>query len=54
MAFEKITEQTSRYRHLEQMTIEEILIDINKEDKTVPAARKSHSPDRKSGFCNKR
>src|SRR3982074_3239409 len=38
MAFEKITEQTSRYRHLEQMTIEEILINLNNEDKTVPVA----------------
>ena len=38
MAFEKITEQTSRYRHLEQMTIEELLIGINNEDKTVPPA----------------
>ncbi|MBI1341836.1 MAG: N-acetylmuramic acid 6-phosphate etherase [Terrimonas sp.] len=38
MSFEKITEQTSPYRHLEKMTIEEILFNINKEDKTVPMA----------------
>jgi len=38
MAFEKITEQPSRYRHLEKMTVEELLININKEDKTVPYA----------------
>src|SRR5215218_8081672 len=36
--FEKITEQPSKYRHLEKMTINEILANINKEDKTVPAA----------------
>jgi N-acetylmuramic acid 6-phosphate etherase len=38
MSFEKITEQTSRYRHLDKMSIEEILININSEDKTVPNA----------------
>lgn len=36
--FEKITEQPSRYRHLENMSISDILININKEDKTVPYA----------------
>ncbi len=38
MAFEKITEQASSYRHLEKMTISELLVNINKEDQTVPAA----------------
>ncbi len=38
MAFEKITEQPSLYRHLEKMTIGEILVNINKEDQIVPAA----------------
>jgi len=38
MAFEKITEQTSHYRHLENMTVGEILSTINKEDKTVPGS----------------
>ncbi|MBI1783175.1 MAG: N-acetylmuramic acid 6-phosphate etherase, partial [Sphingobacteriales bacterium] len=38
MAFQKITEQDSKYRHLDKMSIEEILININKEDKTVPLA----------------
>jgi N-acetylmuramic acid 6-phosphate etherase len=38
MAFEKITEQASIYRHLEQMQVIEILQNINKEDKTVAAA----------------
>lgn len=36
--FIKITEQSSRYRHLEEMSIGEILTNINKEDQTVPAA----------------
>jgi N-acetylmuramic acid 6-phosphate etherase len=36
--FEKITEQPSYYRHLEKMSVEEVLININKEDKTVPLA----------------
>lgn len=31
-----ITEQASKYRHLEKMSIEEITACINKEDKTVP------------------
>lgn len=36
--FTKITEEPSPYRHLEKMSIEDILININKEDKTVPQA----------------
>ena len=36
--FEKITEQPSRYRHLEKMSISELLTNINHEDKTVPLA----------------
>jgi len=36
--FKKITEQPSHYRHLEKMTVSEILANINKEDKTVPLA----------------
>ncbi|MDZ4795391.1 MAG: N-acetylmuramic acid 6-phosphate etherase [Bacteroidota bacterium] len=38
MAFEKITEESSNYRHLEKMTVAEILVNINTEDNTVPAA----------------
>ena len=38
MAFEKITEQSSNYRHLDKMSVAEFLVNINKEDKTVPAA----------------
>jgi N-acetylmuramic acid 6-phosphate etherase len=38
MAFEKVTEQESHYRHLDQMTIRELLDNINREDQTVPNA----------------
>lgn len=38
MAFEKISEQPSHYRHLEKMSVEEILKNINTEDQVVPAA----------------
>ena len=34
----KITEQSSNYRHLEKMSTLELLENINKEDKTVPIA----------------
>jgi N-acetylmuramic acid 6-phosphate etherase len=35
---QKTTEQTSHYRHLEQMSTSELLVNINKEDQTVPHA----------------
>lgn len=35
---DKITEAASNYRHLEQMSVREILLNINQEDKTVPYA----------------
>jgi len=38
MAFEKFTEEESRYHHLEEMSVKEILTNINREDKTVPDA----------------
>jgi len=38
MAFEKITEQPSPYRHLEKMSVVELLKSINAEDQTVSAA----------------
>jgi len=38
MSFEKITEEQGNYRHLEKMTIHEILTFINQEDKRVPDA----------------
>lgn len=36
--FERITEQPSRYRHLEKMSVLDIITGINAEDKTVPFA----------------
>lgn len=38
MAFKKITESTSKYRHLEKMSVQELLQHINEEDAIVPAA----------------
>ncbi|PQJ78012.1 N-acetylmuramic acid 6-phosphate etherase [Polaribacter porphyrae] len=38
MTFTKTTEQDSKYNHLENMSISELLININNEDKTVPFA----------------
>ena len=34
----KITEQSSRYDHLDQMTVKELLTNMNREDQTVPLA----------------
>jgi N-acetylmuramic acid 6-phosphate etherase len=42
--FEKITEQPSKYRHLEKMSIGELLTNINNEDKTVPDAIEKSIP----------
>lgn len=42
--FIKVTEQTSTHRHLENMSIQEILTNINKEDNTVPNAVKEAIP----------
>lgn len=38
MTFTKITEQSSKYEHLEKMSVSELLSNINNEDKTVPLA----------------
>jgi N-acetylmuramic acid 6-phosphate etherase len=38
MTFTKTTEQSSKYEHLEKMSIHELLTNINNEDKTVPDA----------------
>ncbi|TYB79631.1 N-acetylmuramic acid 6-phosphate etherase [Bizionia myxarmorum] len=38
MSFNKITEQDSKYNHLERLTISEILQHINTEDQSVPSA----------------
>ena len=44
MSFKKITESDSRYRHLEKMSVQEILFHINEEDKKVPEAIESIIP----------
>ena len=38
MTFIKTTEQSSKYEHLEKMSVEELLFNINQEDKTVAFA----------------
>jgi len=38
MSFKRTTEETSKYNHLEKMTVSELLQNINKEDQTVPLA----------------
>lgn len=38
MNFDKITESESNYNHLEQMSVFDLLTNINKEDQTVPLA----------------
>jgi len=38
MAFEKITEEASPYRHLEKMSVADLLTNINQEDQKVPDA----------------
>lgn len=44
MTFIKTTEQDSHYRHLETMSVTEILVGINAEDKKVPLAVESAIP----------
>jgi N-acetylmuramic acid 6-phosphate etherase len=38
MTFTKTTEQSSKYEHLEQMSVHDLLTHINNEDQTVPLA----------------
>lgn len=38
MEFTKTTEQASKYDHLEKMSVQELLTNINQEDQTVPQA----------------
>ena len=38
MNFIKTTEESSKYEHLEKMSVHELLVNINNEDKTVPLA----------------
>jgi N-acetylmuramic acid 6-phosphate etherase len=44
MSFKRITEQASEYRHLEKMSVKEILKNINTEDKKVPDAIEKSMP----------
>lgn len=44
MNFTKTTEQASKYDHLEQMSINELLTNINNEDNTVPLAVQKSIP----------
>lgn len=42
--FIKVTEQPSTHRHLEKMSIQELLANINQEDRSVPDAVKAAAP----------
>lgn len=44
MNFTKTTEQSSKYEHLEQMSVADLLQNINSEDKTVPLAVEKSLP----------
>lgn len=44
MSFDKITESSSRYHHLETMSIHDLLTHINQEDQLVPLAVKAAIP----------
>ena len=44
MKFTKTTEQDSNYNNLEKMNISELLVSLNKEDKTVPIAVEKSLP----------
>lgn len=44
MNFTKTTEQSSKYEHLEKMSVSELLQNINNEDKTVPLAIEKSLP----------
>ncbi|TJY36123.1 N-acetylmuramic acid 6-phosphate etherase [Pontimicrobium aquaticum] len=44
MDFTKTTEQDSNYNHLEKMSVSELLVNINNEDKTVPFAVEKSLP----------
>lgn len=48
MSDKKTTEQDSNYNHLEKMSLSELLININKEDKTVAIAVEKAIPQIKS------
>lgn len=45
MSFTKTTEQSSKYNHLEKMSIKGLLTNMNNEDKTVPLAIEKAIPE---------
>lgn len=45
MTFTKTTEQSSKYEHLEKMSVSDLLVHINQEDKTVPIAVEKALPE---------
>lgn len=51
MAFTKTTEQDSNYDHLENMSINEIIVAINREDQTVPLAVEKALPQIETLIC---
>jgi len=48
MTFIKTTEQDSKYNHLEKMTVSDLLMHINNEDKIVPLAVEKALPQIKA------
>ena len=40
----RITEQPSNYRHLEKMSVDELIANINREDRIVALAIEKHLP----------
>ncbi|WP_348798731.1 N-acetylmuramic acid 6-phosphate etherase [Flavobacterium adhaerens] len=44
MTFTKTTEQSSKYEHLEKMSVKELITNINQEDQTVPLAVENALP----------
>ena len=51
MSFTKTTEQSSKYEHLEKMSVQELLSNINEEDKTVPLAVEKALPQLETLVC---
>ena len=47
MTFTKTTEQSSKYEHLEKMSVRELITNINQEDQTVPLAVEKALPQMK-------
>ena len=45
MDFTKTTEESSKYNHLEKMSISEIITNINSEDKSIPIAIEKVIPE---------